>query len=223
MYGDYIGGQMRGIVDGLIDDARQRSAVRRAPVNQIQRRREEATARVAKLAQEYLSDADSEGEVNERLEQIRHAVDFVQDERISTAEAMVSMIAHGHWNSEPFWLNIQDDNGLQWKGYVHKGNITEYRLRDYQGDDFPVSLLSVVRDVDISVKVSNMCSGGILAYATIVREDGGRIRHVVFNENKAFDDKKEISELMFELLRRVFFWVGDDTVAFLAKALTGNE
>jgi hypothetical protein len=212
-----------GIVDGLIDDARHRSEVRRAPVNHIQRRREEATAQVAKLARDYLSDADSEGEVNERLGQIRHAVDFVQDERISTAEAMVSMIAHGHWESEPFWLNIQDDNGLQWKGYVHKGNITEYRLRDYHGDTFPVSLLSAVRDIDLSVKVSKLCSGGLLVYATIVREDGGRIRHVVFNEKMAFDEKKEISELMFALLRRVFFWVGDDTVAFLVDVLAGND
>jgi hypothetical protein len=212
-----------GIVDGLIDDARQRSEVRRAPVNHIQRRREEATARVAELARDYLSDADSEGEVNERLVQIRHTVDFVQDERISTAEAMVSMIANGHWKSEPFWLNIHDDNGLQWKGYVHKGNITEYRLKDYQGDDFPVSLLSAVRDINISVKVSKLCSGGLLVYATIVRADGGRIRHVVFNENTVLDEQKEISELIFALLRRVFFWVGDDTVAFLVEALTGNE
>jgi hypothetical protein len=133
------------------------------------------------------------------------------------------MIAHGHWESEPFWLNIQDDNGLQWKGYVHKGNITEYRLRDYHGDTFPVSLLSAVRDIDLSVKVSKLCSGGLLVYATIVREDGGRIRHVVFNEKMALDEKKEISELMFALLRRVFFWVGDDTVAFLVDVLAGND
>jgi tetrahydromethanopterin S-methyltransferase subunit G len=214
---------MKGIIDGLIDDARKRSDGRRAPINHIQRRREEATAQVAKLARDYLSDADSESEVNERLEQIRHAVDFVQDERISTAEAMVSMIANGqHWESKPFWLNIQDDNGLQWKGYVHKGNITEYRLQDYQGDTFPVSLLSAVRDIDLSVKVSKLCSGGLLVYATIVRKDGGCVRHVVFNENMVFDEKKEIYELMFALLRRVFFWVGDDTVAFLVDVLAGN-
>lgn len=213
---------MKGIVDGLIDDARQRSEVRRAPVNHIQRRREEATARVAELAREYLSGADSEGDVNDRLARIRHIVDFVQDERISTAEAMVSMIADGHWDSEPFWLNIQDDNGLQWKGYVHKGNITEYRLQDYQGDVFPVSLLSAVRDIDFSVKVSRLCSGGFLAYATLIRPDGGKIRHVVFNDNPMLDDEHTISELMFVLLRRVFFWVGDDTVLFLVGVLTGK-